>query len=60
MKLSIESFRGDRDNYFNFKRNYLEGQSKLRISLNYLNVGSKEDAILCEILEKVRVFEFED
>ena len=60
MKLSIESFYGDKDNYYNFKRNYLEGQSKLRISINYLNVGSKEDVVMKEILEKIDIFEFED
>lgn len=62
MKLSIESFGGNKDNYYNFKQNFVEARNRLKTSELYLS--QKYPAELINVLDRsllvLDFVEFED
>ena len=60
--ISIESFGGNKDNYYNFKRNFLNGRESLRKCDLYLSPVVPLDVpiILGNAFGVLRDIEFED
>jgi hypothetical protein len=62
MKLYIHSFGGNRDNYYNFQRNYEDALRSLRIASRY--VDQKDSPTVSIFVEKANdlldIVEFED
>lgn len=60
MKVSVATFGGNKNNYHNFKQNFVDARQKLRASDVYIPYASPVRDILWEVFEKLREIEFED
>ena len=66
MNISIETFGGNKDNYYNFKENYLVARKSIGLASIYLNPSYKNtnlvglDCLVMDLKHGFDPVEFED